>query len=55
MKAKHKKFSFDHTEKYYVDEACDFMSKIGQDKVIGITQHRSSTECSVTVWYWFKE
>jgi len=55
MIAKHNIFYYEYSKDDYADRACAFMSKIGKDKVIGVTQDRSPSECSVTVWYWEEE
>ena len=53
--AAYKKFSYGFDGYNYEQEACDFMTKIGPEKVIGMTSKDSSTECSVIVWYWKDE
>lgn len=57
MKATSQKFAYTGDESVrnvssYEEQACKFMTTIGPERVIGVTVHRSSTECSATVWYW---
>lgn len=55
MKATRENFIYNNGMYNYEEEACDFMTKIGPERIIGITTDRSSNECSVTVWYWKDE
>ena len=52
MIAAYEKFYYKGNDYDYEKRACEFMTKIGHKRVINTTQHRSPTECSVTVWYW---